>query len=84
MEKFNSINAQQMRLLERLRKGPISTVEARHSLDILGVAPRIFELRHIHGHNIMTHWTYQENPGSGTLHRVAEYILLPGKYKRKK
>ena len=75
----NSYQAQRRRLLERLRQKPCTTVEARHSLDILGVAPRIYELRHHYGYNIHTHWTRDDNPGGGR-HRVAQYVLKPGKW----
>ncbi len=82
MKNFDlSANSQRARLLERLRQGPVSTLEARHKLAILGVGPRIFELRHELGFNIQTQFSIRENPGSATLHRVAEYVLLPGKYK---
>lgn len=76
----NSLRAQRSRLLKRLQDGPCTTMEARHELDILGVAPRIYELRHQYGFNIKTHWTTALNPG-GHNHRVAQYVLLPGKYK---
>ncbi len=67
------------KLLDALLKGnSISTFEARHKLDIVGVAPRIFELRHIHGHNIKTFWTKALNPGGG-YHRIARYVLFPKK-----
>jgi len=73
--------SQRQRLLKWLEKKPITTVEARHQLDILGVAPRIYELRHLHGYNIQTHWATGINPG-GDEHRLAQYVLLPGKYEK--
>jgi hypothetical protein len=76
----NSAEAQRSRLLKKLQEKPCTTMEARHGLDILGVAPRIHELRHKHGYNIKTHWTIALNPG-GRNHRVAQYVLFPGKYK---
>lgn len=76
----NTLEAQRSRLLKRLQKKPCTTMEARHELDILGVAPRIYELRHHYGHNIQRHWTTARNPG-GCNHRVAQYVLFPGKYK---
>ncbi len=72
--------SQQARLLSWLRKKPITTLQARHQLDILGVASRVHELRHLHGLNIQTHWTYDENPGGGN-HRIGLYVLAPGKWK---
>lgn len=77
--KSHSLEAQRKRLLERLRKKPCSTIEARCELDIVSPAPRIHELRHGHGHNIQTFWKYDINPG-GHGHRVANYVLLPGIY----
>lgn len=78
----HSTEAQQSRLLERLKQGPCSTIEARHELDIVAPAPRIFELRHNRGFNIQTFWTSDINPG-GKKHRVANYVLLSGKYGEK-
>lgn len=74
--------AQRERLLKRLHMGPITTIEARHEEDVLAVAPRIYELRHNEGLNIITLWTTALNPG-GQTHRVAQYILMPGKYEGK-
>ena len=70
---------QRQRLLKALRKKPLSTLEIRHKLDILGVAPRIYELRHKHGYNIQTQWIKHANPGGGP-HLVAHYVLRPGKW----
>lgn len=75
----HSAQAQRTRLLAWLREKPCTTVQARHELDILGVAPRIYELRHHEGFNIHTHWVDDENPGGGR-HRVAKYVLKPGKW----
>ena len=72
--------AQRLLLLRRLEKSACSTIAARHELDILAVAPRIFELRHWYGYNIQTHYTTALNPG-GCTHKVAYYVLLPGQYK---
>lgn len=75
----HSLHVQRARLLQRLRQKPCTTVEARHELDILGVAPRIYELRHNYGFNIQTYWTNDKNPGGGR-HRVARYVLMAGKW----
>lgn len=80
MSQRNSIEAQCSRLLKRLRKGPCTTIQARHEEDVFAPGPRIYDLRHKHGYNIRTNWTIARNPG-GRNHRVAEYILLPGEYK---
>ncbi len=70
----NSANAQRNRLHAALREGPVSTIKARHELDILAPAPRIYELRHIEGLKIITHWRTETTP-EGHTHRVAEYVL---------
>lgn len=68
---------QRARLLAWLRKKPITTFQARHKLDIIGVAPRIYELRWYENLNIKTFWVEDSNPGGGR-HLVARYVLLPG------
>lgn len=81
-KKFDlSAASQRVRLLEWLRKKPITTLQARHQLDILGVAPRVYELRHMFGHNIQKHWIEDHNPG-GSKHTVAQYVLFPGAWKK--
>lgn len=77
--KDNSTFNQRKRLLERLRRGPCTTIQARHELDIMGVAPRIHELRYKFGHNIHTDRIESVNPGGGK-HCVAQYVLLSGKW----
>jgi hypothetical protein len=74
---FNSARAQRQRLMDWLLvHGTIDTITARHELDILGVAPRIFELRHRFGHQIdMVRVDRQTD--CGNLHRVALYVLCP-------
>lgn len=72
---FNTTSAQRARLLAALKKGPVSTIKARHELDIIAPAPRVYELRHQEGHKIITHWRIEITP-EGFSHRVAEYVLL--------
>jgi hypothetical protein len=72
-----SAAGQRFRLLQALRAGPVSTIEARHRLDILMPAARVHELRHRDGHNIFTHWVH-EKTAAGLLHKVAKYVLLAG------
>ena len=75
-----NIAAQCLRLLHHLKqRGSITTVQARHELDIVAPAARIFQLRHEWGFNIVTVWVNEENPGGG-IHRFAKYILRPGRY----
>lgn len=74
---FNSLEAQRRRLIDWLRAhGMIDTIAARRDLDILGVAPRVHELRHRFGHKIDTVWV-QQPTDCGRLHRVALYVLRP-------
>lgn len=70
-----SAAAQRKRLIDVLKLGPVTTIEARRDLDILMPAARIRELR-LAGKNIQTLWTEQETD-SGRLHRVARYVLFP-------
>lgn len=70
----NSTEAQRSRLLERLRIGPVSTIEARRDLDILMPAARVHELRHREGFNILSFWRTEETD-SGQKHNVALYVL---------
>lgn len=75
--------AQQQRLLKALQQAGakgITSIQARHELDIIHAPARVFELRHKYGKNIRTEWTVGTNPYGGN-HRVARYILLAGKYK---
>ena len=78
----NSTAAQRQRLETELRKHPVSTIYARDELDILAPAPRVFELRYDYGLNIKTHWK-TEQTSCGKNHRVAEYVLFPGKWEGK-
>jgi len=70
----NSTVVQRQRLLAALKQSPKSTIELRRDLDILGVAPRVLELRRA-GYDIITDWR-QEPTDCGRLHRVALYVLL--------
>lgn len=76
----NSLNSQRERLLAKLREQPVTTFEARTELDIVAPAPRIFELRHDGNYNIQTHWVDDINPVAGGSHRIARYVLRPGKW----
>ncbi|MEE2731090.1 MAG: helix-turn-helix domain-containing protein [Pseudomonadota bacterium] len=78
-----NLEAQRQRLLTALRKAGaagINTIQARRDLNILAPAPRVHELRHLYGYNIQTIWTTETTP-EGYPHRVARYILMPGKYR---
>lgn len=74
---FNSLAAQRQRLIDWLRvHGMIDTITARRELDILGVAPRVHELRHRFGMEIDTVWVQQQTD-CGRVHRVGQYVLRP-------
>lgn len=70
----NSTNAQRQRLLEALRNQPMNTLQIRRELDILGVAPRIFELKKA-GHEIVTQRQHMPTD-CGKMHSVALYVLV--------
>ena len=70
----NSVHQQRARLLTALRRGAVSTIEARRSLDIISPAARIKELRDA-GHTIVTAWTVEETD-CGKPHRCAKYVLM--------
>src|SRR5579862_3771809 len=72
----NSAEAQRYRLLEALRKGPLTTIEVRHDLDIMMPAARVYELRHDESHDIEMIWVNRPT-AAGNLHRVALYVLKP-------
>ena len=69
----NSASAQRQRLLEALRNQPMNTVQIRRELDILGVAPRVFELKKA-GHKIVTHRQHVPTD-CGKMHCVGLYVL---------
>ncbi|WP_151448500.1 helix-turn-helix domain-containing protein [Lacisediminimonas profundi] len=71
----NSVSAQRARLLDQLRQGPVSTLDARAVLDVMHPAARVMELRE-QGYQIETLWSREPSP-CGRLHRVARYVLLP-------
>ena len=78
-----STAAQRSRLLAALRNGPVSTIKARHELDIMMPAARIHELRHKDGMEIITQWCKELNPEGGE-HRVAYYVLQNSKPKQRR
>jgi hypothetical protein len=82
MENVHStdIQAQEQRLEVHIREfGSVTTVKARHELDIVSPAARVHSLRHRRGLNIITVWVTEINPGGGE-HRFAKYILQEGEY----
>lgn len=76
-----STAAQRMRLINALKqRNSITTIDARHELNIMAPAARVHELRHGFGWNIQTVSQYVFDP-EGRKHRVANYVLLPGEFK---
>ncbi len=73
-----SAEAQRKRLIDALRCGPVTTIEARRNLDILMPAARVHELKHRHGFDIQTIRVRQEID-CGKLHSVARYVLIVGR-----
>lgn len=73
MSAFNSATAQRIRLLQALRRAPVSTIVARRELDILSPASRIIELRQ-RGFDIETFWQH-EATDCGRTHRIGLYVL---------
>lgn len=73
----NSAHAQRNRLLEALRRGPVSTIQARRDLDIMMPGTRVHELRHRHGHTIVKVMVWEDTE-AGHPHYVAKYILITG------
>lgn len=75
---LTDVASQRVRLLAALRERPVTTIEARRDLDIMMPAARVYELRHMFGHNIVLNWIYQS---TGLVqHRVGQYTLLNGKW----
>lgn len=71
----NDATAQRSRVLEFLRRhGSLSTIDARHLIDVMHPAARVMELRR-QGHDIMTAWAH-ETTSEGGAHRVARYHLM--------
>ena len=76
----NSTAAQRLRVHSHLKKfKKLTTLQARSELDVMHPAARVQELRGS-GLNIETHWR-EDTTSEGNPHRVAEYILMPGKRK---
>ena len=70
----NSAESQRHRILEFLQSGnSLTTIQARHELDIMHPGMRVCELRKS-GFPIETHWVEDLTPEGG-IHRVARYVL---------
>lgn len=70
----NSAASQRSRILQHLQEiGPITTLQARHRLDICHPGMRVCELRKS-GFPVETIWVNDLTP-EGNCHRVARYVL---------
>ncbi len=69
----NSAAAQRQRLLQALRLGPVTTLQARAELDVLHPGGRVMELRR-QGYRIAT-IRVREATDCGRVHNVARYLL---------
>ena len=74
--KGTTCRTQADRLLEALRRFPITTFEAMRYLDVYYCPARVHQLRK-RGHRIATHWQIVVTE-SGTKHRVGLYVLEGG------
>ncbi|WP_417500576.1 helix-turn-helix domain-containing protein [Marinobacter sp.] len=71
-----SAAAQRTRILEYLKNHrALTTLQARHLLNVMHPAARVMELRD-RGYKIITNWR-KDADSAGRLHRVAEYVLMP-------
>lgn len=70
----NTHEAQRDRLLDALRRGPVTTDQAKEALQIPQPGPRVWELRHWQGVQIATLLAHQEE--DGRRKRVALYVLM--------
>lgn len=66
---------QDRKMIEALRNGPVSTIEAAQELDIVQPPNTIRRLRK-RGFDIRTHWTYQATEPGRPPHRIAKYVLM--------
>lgn len=72
-----STAAQRARVLHHLQNHrALTTLEARHLLNVMHPAARVMELRK-RGYKIITN-RQEDNDTAGRKHRVAEYVLMPG------
>lgn len=72
----NSAASQRARILQHLQNaGPITTIQARHQLDVMPPGMRVCELRK-RGYTIETVWVH-DTKLEGFSNRVGRYLLKP-------
>lgn len=78
LEQHNGNGAanQRARILEALRRFSLTTTEIRRFLDVFEVAARIWELRHLEGHDISMIWV-RVHTETGLEHKCGLYTLKP-------
>lgn len=72
--KGTAAKSQCQRLLEALRRFPVTTFEAMRDLDVYHVPARVLQLRKA-GHHILTLWQTVVTE-AGEKHRVGLYVLM--------
>ncbi|KFX28244.1 helix-turn-helix domain-containing protein [Ralstonia solanacearum] len=71
----NDSASQRQRALTAMRTlGSVTTFELMRHLDVYDPRPRIFELRHHHGHRIKTVMRAEQTE-AGVVHLVGVYLL---------
>lgn len=66
--------AQAQRMIQALKSGPVSSIEAAQQLDIVHPPSTIRHLRRL-GWGILTEWCYQSAGPGRRPHRVGLYVL---------
>lgn len=69
------MSTQTERVLERLRKGPLTQLEALNELGVMRLGARILELREAHHHILTENIEVTTVHGTGKAH-VARYALI--------
>lgn len=70
----HTTTAQAQRMIQALKSGPVSSIEAAQQLDIVHPPSTIRHLRRL-GWGILTEWCYQSAGPGRRPHRVGLYVL---------
>ena len=71
----DTVNRQRQRLMDALKRGPISVDQARNDLRIPNPGHRVFELRHSLGVDIATLTAHRKDE-DGTQRKISLYVLV--------
>lgn len=74
----NGAANQRARILAALRRFSLTTTEIRRFLDVFEVAARIWELRHLEGHDVSMTWVHVHTE-TGRQHKCGLYTLHPAR-----